>query len=311
MKRHKLVEIARLYYEKRLTQQQIADNLGLSRMAISRAINRCHLEGIVEININYEGSYKDLEDMIEEKFNLTKVVIVPHDNKKDIANKFLSEGILSVLQKKIKDNISIGIGWGSTLSSLCNYSDKINMQLNNSVFIPLLGGYGNTDYNIHSNNITSNLANLFKGKSSLLHAPAIVENKDLKKDLISDKHINNIFEKYKQLDIALIGIGCPSSEDATIFQSGYFNEQDIKELNKANIQCDIVSCIYLDSQGKERKLKLLERTIGISAESFKNIPLVIAAAGGINKQLSTKLAIKSGLIHILITDEITASYLLR
>ncbi|MFZ7131218.1 MAG: sugar-binding transcriptional regulator [Eubacteriales bacterium] len=312
MDKSQLVEIACLYYEKKMTQQDIAIRLGLSRMAISRAIQRCHQEGIVEIKINYENSYVMLEEEILQKYHIEKALIVPFDNDQKVLRRFLKEGACNILHQYIHDHQTIGVGWGSTLHSLHKFIPHANKKsYPNTLFVPLLGGYGNTDLKVNANNIASDLANYYDSKTLMLHAPAIVDKKSLKNSLCSDKHIQEIFNQYQQLDLALISIGNPAYEEATVYQSGYFSYGDIKELKDANIQCDIVSCIYLDGQGKEHQLELLERTIGISAELFKKIPTVIAIAGGCNKHHAIQLALKNNAIHVLVTDEMTARMLLE
>lgn len=311
MDKAQLVEIARLYYEKKLTQQEIALKMGTSRMAISRAINKCHLEGIVEVKINYENSYVVLEEEVIKKYKLKKVKIVPSDTDKEISNKFLREGAAKVLRQYIYNNQAIGIGWGNTLHELHRYvSESYNEFYPNTVFVPLLGGYGKTNLKVNANNIASSLAECFKSESLMLHAPAIVDNKDLKISLCSDRHIQEVFKHYEHLDLAVIGIGSPSYKEATVYQSGYFSYGDIKELQDNNIQCDMVSSIYIDGKGKEHPLELLERTIGISGEAFKKIPLVVAVAGGNKKHMAIKLALESSYIDILVTDENTARSLL-
>ncbi|MPW24284.1 winged helix-turn-helix transcriptional regulator [Alkalibaculum sp. M08DMB] len=310
MTRAELVEIARMYYEKNMTQQEIADKINLSRMGISRAISRCHLEGIIEIKIKYENSYTDLEKEITAKYGNLKTIVVPYDSDKEIADKFLREGAVRVLQKYIKNNQYVGIGWGSTLSTLHKIIPS-KCETIGTTFVPLLGGYGNTDYSINSNNIASNIGKAFKGNNLMLHAPAIIENENLKHTLLADKYIKEVFSCYEKLDVAIIGIGNPSIKDASIYDSGYFSKHDIYELTNSKIVCDIVSCIYLNNHGQEQSLELLDRTIGISSKSFKKIPVRIAVSGGINKHVANKLALESQSINVLVTDEKTAQFLIK
>ena len=46
-----LIELATLYYEEGLSQQELADRFSLSRPSVSGLLKRCRSEGIVEIRI--------------------------------------------------------------------------------------------------------------------------------------------------------------------------------------------------------------------------------------------------------------------
>ncbi|NTW72484.1 MAG: sugar-binding transcriptional regulator [Eubacteriaceae bacterium] len=311
MKKSELTKIARLYYEKKLTQQQIADMTGISRMAVSRALSKCEDEGIVEIKINYDDSYTDMEERIRAEYKLKEVYIVPYDENNDIQNDFLSEKAVSVLSENITAGSNVGIGWGATMRAVKEYVLSNEMPQRNALFVPLLGGYGNTDAEFHANQVAAALARSFGGTSLQLHAPAIVSSPELKKVLITDSSIQIVFEKFDSLDVVLNSFGSLSNPGASLFSSGYFSPEDIKEIKDTKIECDIVSCIYLDINGKKHGLNLLERTIGISEEAFTKIPLKIAVAGGKNKLKATRLVAKGNYIDILITDELTGEYLLN
>lgn len=60
-----LVKVAYMYYDENMTQQEIADKLGVSRPSVSRMLQKARQNGIVEIKIRYEGSFTKLEDALE------------------------------------------------------------------------------------------------------------------------------------------------------------------------------------------------------------------------------------------------------
>ncbi|HCX64785.1 MAG TPA: DNA-binding transcriptional regulator, partial [Eubacteriaceae bacterium] len=165
MKKNELVNIARLYYEKKQTQQKIANQLGISRMAVSRALAKCEEEGIVEIKIHLQDSYLDLEQRIAEKYALKEVHIVPYDENEQTLYQMLGEKALEILENKLASDSKVGIGWGATLNALKNVAAAQNPRKIGSTFIPLLGGYGNADSEFHANQIASSLATAFGGHS--------------------------------------------------------------------------------------------------------------------------------------------------
>ena len=61
-----LSKIARLYYSERLTQQEIAGRLNISRTKVSRYLDEARKDKIVEIKINLpEEDYSNLEYWVE------------------------------------------------------------------------------------------------------------------------------------------------------------------------------------------------------------------------------------------------------
>jgi len=303
-----LIRVAKFYYEQNMTQQEIANILGTSRMSISRMLQKAREEGITDIKINYDGSFIEMEDQIKTKYNLREVLITPLD-KGEKLKQVLAEAAASLLSRILKNEDFIAVGWGSTLSHIASYVDKSSKV--KATFVPLVGGYGQMSLEMHANQIASKLAAAFHGNAQYLHAPAIVDTLELKNSFITDNSIKAVLEMGKRANIALLGIGAPFSPESTLFDSGYFIQEDINELQAAGAECDIASCIYLDKEGKECAVGSTQRVVGISADDLKKIPLVIGVAGGNGKHTAVHLAAQSGYFDVIITDEETGKFLLK
>ena len=52
MSRSAMAEVARLYYVRELTQQQIAERLGVSRFKVLRLLEQARTEGVVRFEID-------------------------------------------------------------------------------------------------------------------------------------------------------------------------------------------------------------------------------------------------------------------
>lgn len=303
-----LIRIAKSYYEDNMSQQEIASTLGISRMTVSRMLQKAREEKIVEIKINDENSYIELEDKIRGKYGLKEVVIASCPETVDL-KKALSEAAAGLFMRLVKNKDIVAIGWGSTISYIPEYIKKaLNL---NVTFVPLIGGYGQAQLNFHANQIASGMAQLFKGTAYYLHAPAMVDDVESKVVFMQNDEIKNTLALGEKADIAIIGIGSPFSEGSTLFDSGYFREKDIRELKEAGAECDIVSCIYLNKEGRECSRAVSEKVIGISGARLKEIPIVIGIAGGSGKHHAIDLALKSGYINMMVTDVETGKFLAR
>lgn len=71
-----LYQLAVMYYNERLTQQEISQRLGISRPQVSRALSKAEQEGIVRVQILRPASEKhDLESRLAKLLGLRRVFI--------------------------------------------------------------------------------------------------------------------------------------------------------------------------------------------------------------------------------------------
>ena len=72
------VHIAWLYYMENLTQSEIADRLGLTRLMVHRTLQKCLQEGLVHIVINHPLVYcQSLGSQLESVFGLKSAWVIP------------------------------------------------------------------------------------------------------------------------------------------------------------------------------------------------------------------------------------------
>jgi DNA-binding transcriptional regulator LsrR (DeoR family) len=306
MKKHFLVKIAHLYYENNQTQQEIADQLGVSRMAVSRALQKARDEGIVDIRVNYEEGYYEMEEALKEKYQLTDILITPFQQGESLKH-ILAQNTAQYLQRILEFGDLVGVGWGSTLSLLPQYTRTFEpMDL---TFVPILGGVGQVSMEMHANQIAFGLAQSLGGRFRFLHSPAIVDSAQLRGALLSSKNIRAALELAKKSKTVILGIGAPLDPLSTMNDSGYITEDELSKLEQAGAVCDVGSCVYLNPASQPCPLDLNDKIVGLSYDDLKEIPTVIAVAGGAGKHPAIQTALRSGLIHILITDEETAGFL--
>ncbi|MGN1027240.1 MAG: sigma factor-like helix-turn-helix DNA-binding protein [Faecousia sp.] len=76
----RLVEVARMYYEQNMTQNEIAKKLGISRPLVSVLLAEARENGIVSIRINDISATNDeLSQRIKDRFWLSSVTVVMND----------------------------------------------------------------------------------------------------------------------------------------------------------------------------------------------------------------------------------------
>lgn len=305
-----LIKVALLYYNEKLTEQEISARLGISRPKVSRLLKKALEIGIVEIKINTNNDLTSMEKEIEKKYKLQEVKIVEYKTEEnELLKKELGKAAAELLVRIIKNGDIIGVSWGTTIALIPQFI-KINKKLNTCLFVPLVAGLGQAPYEIQANNIAIEFAKAFGAKWQLLHAPAIVENLEVKKSILSDSMVKKSLEIAAKADVAIVGIGGPINT-STILESGYFGENEINELNREGAIGDICSRFFDINGNICERAEINNRIIAISLEQLKQIKRVVGVAGGKNKIQAIKSAVKGGYINILVTDTVTAEELLK
>jgi deoxyribonucleoside regulator len=304
-------KIAKYYYNDGLTQQEIANKLNLSRPTVSNALKKAKEEGIIQIRVvdikNNAGSV-DLERELKKSFGLKDVILADCNYENyDRLLKCIGTTAAMYLEDIFKDDLKIGISWGSTLKEVIKNLSK-DKKINNLEVVTLVGGSGKLKPEVHSNILSHKIINKYNGTGHFLYAPAVVDKKKTWRSLIENNEIKKILKKAKMVDIALVGIGAPT-DVSNLVETGYYSEEQIKEMKEQGIVGDICSRFYND-QGQIYDLETMKYTIGISIEDLKKINKVIGIAGGKEKVRSILGALRGNLIDVLITDVNTANLIL-
>jgi DNA-binding transcriptional regulator LsrR (DeoR family) len=111
-----------------------------------------------------------------------------------------------------------------------------------------------------------------------------------------------------RLTRAVVGVGAWAPGGSTVRAA--LSDADAAAADRAGAVADMCS-ILLDADGSEvRAAGMPERCIAISSEELRRVPDVVAVSGGVTKVEAIRAALRSGLIHRLITTEETARRLL-
>lgn len=304
-----LYEVARLYYEDKLTQEQIARQIGLSRQKVQRLLDSAKKEGIVQIQVvSPVSSRREIEEKLQRHFKLTKAIVVSGSIKvESIIRKNIGRAAASYLENILQDNDIFGIGWGRTVYDTLNYfkpARRISLMT-----VPLIGGIGQMAADFQVNELARKFAERAGGTFVPFHAPALVDNEKIVNTLLSDKNVGKVAKMWEEVNIAIVGIGGPLSNSSYI-PSSYYSRADIALLKKEGHVGDILSH-FLGKDGKLYSPSLSKKVVGISLEQLRKIGQVIAVAGSLRKKEAILAALKGRYIKVLVTDENVARDILK
>jgi deoxyribonucleoside regulator len=306
-----LYEIARHYHELGKTQNEIADSLGISRSQVSRALKQAQDEGIVVIHvIPPEFDFTDLEAKLCSVFGLRDAaVILGSAGSSRLLTQNLGMAGAKYLDKTLKAGHVVGVSWGATLRELVAAFSETKPTPREIMVVPLLGGQGQASPDLQVNDIASRVSMTFSGSHLYLHAPSFVDTPEARATMLNDSNIKNVADKWATADVAVMGIGCfvPPS---TLLEEGGFPPDELIELAKMGVVGDI--CMrFFDVHGEPVNTPLGERIIGASLEQLKSIECVVAVAGGVNKAQAILGALRTGVVDVLITDDVAARRVLE
>jgi DNA-binding transcriptional regulator LsrR (DeoR family) len=295
-----------LYYEQNKTQQEIADLEGLSRIKISRLLQKAREQGVVKITIDYGGSFLDLENQLIKKYGIRNAIVV--DSTGESVQAKVAATAALFLEHNLSEDNTVAVGWGTTMKLIPEY---VHPRGKNILFSPIIGGHSKSRIDLHASSIASQLANRMGCKSLFLLAPAFAQTLQERKVLLNDRFTREVLDRSAHADYALFSLGNPREaglNNSTV-KSGYFSEDEMDQFRRENAVCDMVSVLFLNDQGKPCCENITARSIGIQSEELKNIPIKICVVNGAAKHQTVKIALEAHYIDVLVLDDVMASYL--
>lgn len=299
----KMLLTATLYYKEKLSQQEIAQQLNISRPWVSKLLKRAEEAGIVRIEVlsPYTGN-TELEQTLCEKYRLQHCAIA-HGQDPDLGRSAqdAAEYFLSLLQPED----TIGVGWGTSVSRLISRVEPRSFP--NVRIVPLAGSFGNTIS--HFPNFSAlRLSEILGGEACVLHTPALCASREEYDLLTANEATRTVLHRAEHADILLLGIG--AFADSVSPQYGVFGPDEIQALRSQNAIGD-VALQYLSADGQPIDIPATQQLI--KADIFKasaNARASIGIAAGLQKVRTIDAALKLHLVNALFTNEETALALL-
>jgi len=304
-----MLRAARLYYEDGLTQQQVADKLGVSRPKVSRLLTQARAEGVVHIAIvDPFDTFEEIETRLVETFGLRQAVVAAGEGLSgEPLRRRIGLTAAEYLRRTLYDDLRIGVGWGRTLRAIVG---GLNAEHQAAIHVlPLIGGLGQKSASFQVNDLARRLAEAFGGTWQALYAPAFVGDAQARDALLRHPDAQRMMETWDSLDMALVGIGyfafqCQSS----MFFAEYMAPTLFQELDQRGAVGDLCGRFF-DIQGKQCILEA--EVIGISLECLRALDRVVGVAGGEEKVAAILGALRGGYLNVLITDSVTAQAVLE
>ena len=300
------VKTAFMYHRQEMSQAQVAKTLGLSQARVSQLLKSAKERRIVETVVHVPpGMFSDLEDQLERTYGLEEAVVVDAEATSDGFKHALGVGAAPFIRDALEDARVIGVAaWSETLLAAVEAMEPVSPAPGRFV-VNVFGGFGPSASQMYSR-LVERLARLCGGRAAFLLGPGVVASARLRDALLREPQVKEVVSYYDRLSVLLVGIGALPAGGGI----SHMSEEHQAELRAKGAVGDI--CLHpFDAMGRPVQSSLDERLLGIGYEQLRQVPRILAVAGGQAKVNAIEAALRGGWIHVLVTDLDSARTLVR
>lgn len=293
------VRAAWMYFIEQMTQNEIADVLGVGRITVVRMLAEARSRNEVKIAIESElAEIVALERALETRFGLQQAIVAPLS--KDDADPIpaISARTGAYLSEAMRPGMKVGVGWGRTLLSALSFINP--KSLADFKVISLLGGVGVARQN-NPAEFAWRFAQAFQGEGYLIPAPAVVDSVETRTALVERCGLQDIFSMTKELDAVVLSIGGIASA-TTFYRGGFLKDADREALMARGAVGDVLFHFF-DKAGDLVDHPVNDLVMSIDVDRLRKAPLRILTSGGEEKVEALVAAMKLLQPTVLITDE--------
>lgn len=298
--------VADLYYMRGLGQPEIANLTGFSISKVSRLLSVARTQGIVQISV--EGTPDEptpIERALSAALGVEVWVTPGHETAPALAARLCGVAAAPRLAGQLPEEGAIGLTGGYTVESLIGALPAV--QRPRTVVVPLVGGWDSSNPHLNSNEIARRLAERLGAAFRPLHAPGMLDDESTTAALLADSAVTATTRYWSQLGLALVGMsGAPRHSPGYGTVMDRLDEEGRRRLEARGAVGDVAGhLVRIDGSFLADEWE--RRTISIPIETLRGVPRVVGIAAGSNKVETIVAGARTGLLHVLITDEPTAN----
>lgn len=304
-----LAQIASMYYEREMTQNEIADQLGLSRVKVHRLLRESREKGVVRITIDWPIRRDHvLEDGLRRAYGLVDVRVLkaahetalpPLRQLGSLGARYM-EGLLGGISRMA---ICVGRSTFEVVNAI-----RPDVQAGIQI-VQAIGSIPHPQDEFDSPMLARQLAQKLGGRVLYLASPLTADTAPAARVIRSQRNIQHTLSMAGAAEVALLGIGNLDPHTSGFVRAGLMTPAEIEGMLADGAVGDLAWRVYARN-GTAYPCELNERIIGITLDDLRRIPLTIAVAAGQHKALAIAGALRTGAINVLCTDDSTASAVL-
>jgi len=305
-----LADVATLYYIQRLNQEEIAARLSISRSNVSKLLQEAQKRRIVQFRIVHRLPQDDeLQDALISRFHLQSAFVLRGEHvRPDLLTMRVGELAARQLETLLHGKTALAVTWGTALRAVADALSPLP-GLGIDV-VQMIGSAGAHLPEVDGIELARLFALLLGGRFWYLPAPLVVDDPALAEALRQHESVRPGLERAARAELALVGIGALVSGVSSLQRAGYLDECGIARLQQQGAVGDICGW-HFDITGRILEIDINKRIIALEPGLLKRIPAVMAVAAGKVKAPAILGALRTGAIHVLVTDSETGREVLR
>lgn len=304
-----LAQVAAMYYVEEMTQDSIANELGLSRVKVYRLLKQARQEQVIQFTINWPVQRApEIEARLCAVFGLREALVL-RPGSSDRSHALARVGQLGArfLEQTLRDGMTMTVCLGRSTYEVIHavrpgFQGHVNV-------VQAVGSLALATPELDSASLTRELAAKLGGTAHYLSAPMVVDSAGAAEVLRSQRDIQRALELARQADVALVGVGNLDPATSEFCKAGYLCADDLEAIRTSGGVGDMSAQIFT-ADGLPYVGGFNERVIGLRLEDLRAISTVMSIAIGESKVQSILGALRTGVVDIFCTDLDTATAVL-
>ena len=285
------------YYVGNLTQQEIADRLGLTRLRVNRIIGQARADGSVRIDVRLPlAECVALADALCARYGLADAAVVPELDDIDEQRRVIGEETSLLLHRLLHDGQALGIGWGRTLrASLARLPRDTFAR---SSVVSLMGGLTRGS-GINTFEVATQFADALSAECWYIAAPLYCPSEESRRTLLAPGELADVLRRAREVEVALVTCG-DIAGNSLIALMPMVREHDA-ELRAYGAVGDLLGS-FLDAEGRLVEHPLNRQVVALTPAELKGVPISILASGGAPKIPILRAVLTGGYVNRIVTD---------
>lgn len=298
-----MLRAAWLYFIEERTQSDVADALGLTRFRVNRMLAECREQGLVRIEVTAPlASCVALERRAVEAFGLHDAVVVPSPVMVDRTHAMIGAGLARYMSVQLADPALtvFGFGWGQTMREMLRF---LRPQARpESKIVALLGALPRSSEE-NAIDIIGKIGRLFSAERYYMTAPIYTDTPEARYVLTGQQFYTSVLELILNTDVACFAAG-DMSEASLLIRHALPRGVVASDLITAGAVGDLLGT-FIDINGTAVDHPVNRQIVGPGLSDLGAMKSLVMASGGPGKVDVITGALRTGLVHVLVTDEAT------